>query len=180
MIISSQPRPYRSKLIGLLHHSQKYRGWENIRPREHVGGIGIEDVVYISCIIKSDDSTFLAAAIFFALSHSIPSVKGTAMHTMASVNIIVRMIAKFQIERRVTRSSNEDTDLVRFVGPAARIVAADSLGSLCGISFIKVPRVIVWPIAIDIALRRLSKHITRTSAAELHVPSKLPGKYRDR
>ena len=102
------------------------------------------------------DFASMSAAIFFALSHSRPSVKGTAMHTMASARNIVRVIAMFQIDRNASRSSGEDTDSDKFVGPAAIITAYTSLGSFRGTSSINVLRVMVWPTAIDIALETKS------------------------
>ena len=110
------------------------------------------ETIDFSSIIESSNFAFRSAAIFLVFSHSIPSVKGTAMQAVASARSIVRMTAVFQIERSMTRFCGEIDDSDRFVGPAAMIVVARLSENSRRSSCLMVLSVMVWPMTTDIAL----------------------------
>ena len=72
---------------------------------------------------------FLSLATFFAFSHSIARVNGNAAQIMAREKIIVRLIAKFHIERRLFKMAEEGAIWGRLVAPAVITAEAEMPGA---------------------------------------------------
>ena len=117
-----------------------------------------------------------AFAIFFAFNHFIPRENGIAVHTMASETIKVRVMAVFYIDRNVSSSAAVGARSWSSVAPAATTAAAETSGSCRGTPLKTVLMVIVWPIAIAMALNIISnrRHRNKRKLTRLVAMKRLP------
>ena len=106
----------------------------------------------MSVWLDSSTVCLLALATSFEFSHSIPNVSGKAAQSIAREKIIVRLIAKFQIERRLSKVAEEDAIFGKLIAPAAITTSGEMPGVRLGRFFVIVLIVIVCPTAMDTAL----------------------------
>lgn len=106
--------------------------------------------------VDSSLTCFLALATFFEFNHSIPNVNGKAAQSIVREKIIVRLMAKFQIERRLVKAAEEDAILGKLVAPAEITTAGEMPGASLGRLSNIVLMVIVCPTAIETALNKSS------------------------
>lgn len=96
----------------------------------------------------------LSPATLFEFSHSIARVNGKAAQTIASEKIITRLMAVFQIKRKLASALAEGVISGRWIAPAA-ITAAGEISGVCWGTLLRmVPMVMLCPTAIETALDR--------------------------